>query len=354
MNCGICCPECLCDTVNCDNKLDCYNNCNSCDTGSPFACNTSSPTTSYPTTNIPTSTTSTPSNAPLTNHEYCQVCCSSCPIPTEGYCADCYQHHCANCTVTPTTTSITQVECPICCPACLCSLDSESPYCKDSCFPQCNDCSTRRRLFDCNETTLIPTTSNPTTFDPTTVNPTTTSPTTVNTTTFIPTVPQYSSTFSSSTTDSTSISSLASTSITHEVWFLALICSFVIIIIILMFVIILYCRKSKAIKSMKSQVTSKSIYINNAMCVLLSIGDYQNEPENPQFEGYCNDLAVDIDIKNLLTLFRDELKYDVFPQYTQYPQIDWTQDQIIHMLQKQAQFFSDNVISNDQSTIKKK
>eukprot|EP01084_Bolivina_argentea_P183348 316401_1 len=185
MNCGICCPECLCDTVNCSNKVDCYNDCGNCDDGiTPFACNTSSPTTSYPTTNIPTSTTSTPSNAPLTSHEYCQICCPVCPTPTPGYCTDCHQNHCANCTVAPTTTPIAQVECEICCPACLCSLDSESPYCKDSCFPYCNDCIIRRRLFDCNETTLIPTTSNPTTVNPTTPSPTTSNPTTANPTTF--------------------------------------------------------------------------------------------------------------------------------------------------------------------------
>ncbi len=67
------------------------------------------------------------------------------------------------------------------------------------------------------------------------------------------------------------------------------------------------------------------------MCFLPQIGEYDEEPEDPDptIPGYVNDLTVDIDIDNLLTLFRDKLKYLVVPNYANTIKTYWTQNEIL-------------------------
>eukprot|EP01084_Bolivina_argentea_P257791 434412_1 len=164
---------------------------------------------------------------------------------------------------------------------------------------------------------------------------------------------QYTSTITAyPTTAPNSIDGIAIMFAHNEWWFWPVMTSvgFVFIILISGFIlIVLYCKKSTKMKKIMKNMDSKSTTLKNPMCVLLGIGKYEECPENADFKGYVNNLAVDIDIKNLLSLFKDKLKYDVFPKYDiiNKPKIDWTQAEIINLLQHQAEIFSANVESNE-------
>merc|ERR1712032_1116578 len=83
------------------------------------------------------------------------------------------------------------------------------------------------------------------------------------------------------------------------------------------------------------------------MVILLAIGMYDQYPNDPDIDVAVKDLDVDLDIKNLLVLFRDKLRYKIYPDYSgKYPRIHWTKDELIDFLQKQAKVFADNVITN--------
>eukprot|EP01084_Bolivina_argentea_P190810 327787_1 len=122
----------------------------------------------------------------------------------------------------------------------------------------------------------------------------------------------------------------------------------IFVVIICVIVIIFYCKKST-----KSPLYTKPI--RNPICLFLAIGSYEEEPHDPEFEGYVPDLDyVDIDIKNLVSLFRDKLGYHVVPKYNEdpitnqiIPKLDWTLNEIITLLREQAAELARNLSSND-------
>ena len=108
------------------------------------------------------------------------------------------------------------------------------------------------------------------------------------------------------------------------------------------------CVISEKIKKKKDDLIAKTIEIRNPMVVLLSIGDYDDEPKDPDIDAAVNNLDVDVDINNLLELFRDGFKYKIYPEYPdEYPNIHWTKDELIKLLTEYAQIFADNVITNN-------
>eukprot|EP01084_Bolivina_argentea_P103173 184831_1 len=129
------------------------------------------------------------------------------------------------------------------------------------------------------------------------------------------------------------------------------ICFFVMVNILIM-----YRRKSATINKMKNIMVSKSEFITNPMCILLAVGEYDDEPDNPDpnIPGHVNNLEVDIDINNLSLLFKDTLKYDCVPNdENNYTKIYWTQNEIINFLKQKAQIFANNVKSNNDNENKK-
>ena len=88
------------------------------------------------------------------------------------------------------------------------------------------------------------------------------------------------------------------------------------------------------------------------MVIAVAIGDYEQNPESPEFEGAVTDLdGILIDIENSVDLFANQLNYDIFPNYAressdiwkQY----WTQDEIMELLQEKAMDLDNNL--NDEN-----
>eukprot|EP01084_Bolivina_argentea_P268075 455232_1 len=218
-----------------------------------------------------------------------------------------------------------------------------------------------------NPTISIPTASNPTTSIPTVSIPTTSIPSTSiptisptmftqNKTTKNPTVTEASSDSRVTVIATDEFSKLPDENIAtifEQLWVWALILTICLASVLL---IIFYRRKSVKIRTKMSEMTnkinSKSILIENPMCLLLGVGNYDESVPEAEFEGYVDDLEVDIDIHNLSNLFKNKLNYHVLPKYKQFPKLFWTRDEIIQFLQQKAEHFANNVISNKENKAK--
>ena len=92
----------------------------------------------------------------------------------------------------------------------------------------------------------------------------------------------------------------------------------------------------------------KAMDISNPMVIYLAIGDYQNNPSNPEVEGYCENLqGIQKDIFNLRGLFKELLKYQCYTLYYQddpeYPKIELEKKEIIDFLKHKAKILAYNV-----------
>eukprot|EP01084_Bolivina_argentea_P160262 279099_1 len=115
-----------------------------------------------------------------------------------------------------------------------------------------------------------------------------------------------------------------------------------VILLILIVVVVVYYYKYQRDK--------KSMYINNAMVIAISIGIYDQEPENSQINGYFVDLdGVEHDIKNMVDLFHKNLNYDVYPEeYIDATVIKthWKEAELKVFLEKKAQYLEENITQN--------
>eukprot|EP01084_Bolivina_argentea_P297116 511802_1 len=144
----------------------------------------------------------------------------------------------------------------------------------------------------------------------------------------------------------------STTVIQEKIWFWILWGG--ILLLFMAAIILIYClyRKNKA---KASRIASKTMTLKNPMVILIGIGDYDEECENAEIEQFVTDLdGVDIDINNLLNLFRDTLNYQIYPQYDEYPNVYWKQQDLINFLEKQAEIFGYNVITNTQNQCENK
>eukprot|EP01083_Nonionella_stella_P124761 376927_1 len=83
-----------------------------------------------------------------------------------------------------------------------------------------------------------------------------------------------------------------------------------------------------------------AIPIKNAMVILLAIGEYDENPTDPDqgLENGLTNLDVDLDIRNLLKLFGpNHLNYTIYPQYDMV-KIHWTEDEIVSLLKERAAY----------------
>ena len=116
---------------------------------------------------------------------------------------------------------------------------------------------------------------------------------------------------------------------------LTLLCCFLIIIIGF-----LYKRKRR-----RQRKRAKTILIKNAMVIPISIGIYEEDPEDPDVDGYFQDLVgVEMDIDNVINLFGKHEKglyYDIFPRtyleqdWKSY-KTEWKESELIDFLKEQA------------------
>ena len=81
------------------------------------------------------------------------------------------------------------------------------------------------------------------------------------------------------------------------------------------------------------------------MVIPIAIGIYEEDPEDPDIDGYFQDLdGVEMDIENVINLFGKHetgLYYDIFPRtYLQQDlssyKTEWTQDELIDFLKEQS------------------
>ena len=90
------------------------------------------------------------------------------------------------------------------------------------------------------------------------------------------------------------------------------------------------------------------------MVILIGIGEYDQEPnDNTDFHGHVDDLDfIDLDIKNGVNLFQNDLKYKVYPKYDinniviGSVKLSWTKEEIIQFLMSKSEELSDNINKN--------
>ena len=97
---------------------------------------------------------------------------------------------------------------------------------------------------------------------------------------------------------------------------------------------------------------SKEIYIKNPMIIAIYIGLYDENPINPDINGYLDDLSgVDKDIQTTHKLFSDTLNYEIYPQYDisswSYIKQRWTKNELIKFLIQKAQHLNENIVNKN-------
>eukprot|EP01084_Bolivina_argentea_P083749 151619_1 len=94
----------------------------------------------------------------------------------------------------------------------------------------------------------------------------------------------------------------------------------------------------------------KTFFIRNPMVIYLTIGKYQDDPQNPDIDEYRNisDInGIEADIFNLRTLFNEFLNYQCYTFYVnndrRFPKLEYTKEEIIQFMEQQAEILAHNV-----------
>eukprot|EP01084_Bolivina_argentea_P088891 160489_1 len=134
-----------------------------------------------------------------------------------------------------------------------------------------------------------------------------------------------------------------STGIAMEIVLAVCIGGFCIIIILIAFIIILKQRR-------KRQREAATIYMSNPMIIAVAIGIYDKPPSAPEIDEHLQDLnGVDQDIVNINELYKETLKYNVYPNYDTQNGIreHWTKDDIVKLLKQKAKDLNDDIDKYD-------
>eukprot|EP01084_Bolivina_argentea_P173850 301153_1 len=128
-------------------------------------------------------------------------------------------------------------------------------------------------------------------------------------------------------------------------WIIYMVASISLCIICLIMISVYFYRQKK----MKAYTK----FIRNPMIITIAIGEY-NKPDHSVFKGYLpNLIGIHVDTKRIVELFRNQLNYEIFPNYDisndqlQYIKQYWTLKEIMDLLQKQAEILDKNVIKYD-------
>eukprot|EP01083_Nonionella_stella_P072831 196506_1 len=98
----------------------------------------------------------------------------------------------------------------------------------------------------------------------------------------------------------------------------------------------------------------KTLYIKKGLVIVIGIGEYDDviyDPQENEIDGYLRNLyGIDKDIEHLVSLFHDELNFDVYPsQYLKVlskdhsPKISWKERELKDVLEERAQYLEDNI-----------
>ena len=105
----------------------------------------------------------------------------------------------------------------------------------------------------------------------------------------------------------------------------------------------------------RKEIQAKTIMIKNAMTIPISIGFYDDDPIEPEIDGYLNDLeGVRVDINRALSLFGEEsLNYEVYPKIYQSQNESnykayWRETELIQFLKKQANILEKNLEEHEE------
>eukprot|EP01084_Bolivina_argentea_P270183 459365_1 len=99
-------------------------------------------------------------------------------------------------------------------------------------------------------------------------------------------------------------------------------------------------------KKRKAQLEELTMYIRNPLVLAFCIGVYEKNPDNPQIDGYFEDLeGIDIDIKNIIALFANTLNYKVVPSYdiNKFIKQEWKLQEIKDLLDKYSNYLEKNI-----------
>eukprot|EP01084_Bolivina_argentea_P116320 206699_1 len=118
--------------------------------------------------------------------------------------------------------------------------------------------------------------------------------------------------------------------------------SLIIIISSVLFIIIIF----GLVYYYRYQREKQSMYITNSLVLLIAIGQYDDNPTEPEIDGMLTDLnGLEYDIKNMTELFGEYLHYDIYPNDEQIKTY-WTEQQLKYFLQENAKYLQDNIGKN--------
>ena len=112
--------------------------------------------------------------------------------------------------------------------------------------------------------------------------------------------------------------------------------SLVLFIALIIFYVLYQKRK------MAKELELLTTFINDPLVITLGIGQYDKFSENPDIQNtvYPDLRAVDIDMKNMVTLFENTLEYTLQPQYDidDIIQAHWTKTEIMQLMETNAKY----------------
>eukprot|EP01084_Bolivina_argentea_P093945 168915_1 len=84
---------------------------------------------------------------------------------------------------------------------------------------------------------------------------------------------------------------------------------------------------------------AKTIFIQNALVVLIGIGIYDDEADKPEIDGYLRDLdgGISVDIATAIELFRDTFNYKVHSNHkNRIEKLEWNRDELLEFLTRMS------------------
>ncbi len=122
-------------------------------------------------------------------------------------------------------------------------------------------------------------------------------------------------------------------------WILIIVIFTVLLCVTVIISIRCYKRKQRLYRN------NAAMIIQKAMVILIGVGEYDENPNEPDIElknCFLSDLSLKTDITNLCSLFGSQnLNYSIYPQYKDItsPILHWTQNEILTILKEKAAQF---------------
>eukprot|EP01084_Bolivina_argentea_P110005 196493_1 len=96
---------------------------------------------------------------------------------------------------------------------------------------------------------------------------------------------------------------------------------------------------------------SKIMQISNPLIIMVAIGIYDDSPVTSEVDGEFKDLnGLDIDVRNVVNLFREEMNYCISPAYSDINikiKQHWTKESLINLLKENAKYLRAHIDHHD-------